>query len=363
MAGHEAVRDDADVDADRLELAFRTVVDAVGRGELGAASLAVGLRDRVLGVRTVGPPGVPGLDDDPLFPLASISKPIVATAVLQLVEDGLLSLNEPLAWHLPELGPDKGDVTAWHVLTHTSGVAEVDWPTVLADRHGAAVGFVEACRRPLLFPPGTGYRYSTLSFFLLGELVARLGGPSLEGHLARRVFEPLGITSVTLDPRAHPARALPIEGITAGLDVTEAEATETFISLAIPGGGFWGTAADVVRLGQELLRIDRTGARGILSPATLELMTRDHTGSMPWVVHDDGAQAHRGLGWGTATRGGGRYLPGSSRVAEHDGVTGGTFWIDPEWGLVVVFLAASFTARTTVRRRALQVVYSALRRR
>jgi CubicO group peptidase (beta-lactamase class C family) len=351
------------VDDDRLEQAFRRVGEVVAGGEPPAAALAVGLGDRVLGVRAFGAPDHPSVDDASRFPLASISKPIVATAVLQLVDDGLLRLGEPLALHLPELAaadPGKADITAWHVLTHTSGLTEVDWPTALAARADAPLGFEEACRRPLAFAPGTAYLYSSLSFYLLGEVVARLGGPSLEGYLERRVFAPLGVTSVTLDPRGDPPRAVPIGGITAGVDVSAPAATDYFIRLALPGGGFWGTAADVLRFGQGLLRVARTGRGGVLSPAALELMTRDHTGRIPFLVHADGLQVHRALGWGTATRGGMRLLPGSARVFEHDGVTGGTLWIDPEWDLVVVFLAGSFVAPTSVRRSALQLVYSAL---
>jgi CubicO group peptidase (beta-lactamase class C family) len=288
------------VDDDRLEQAFRRVGEVVAGGEPPAAALAVarGPRARRADLRRAGHPSV---DDASRFPLASISKPIVATAVLQLVDDGLLRLGEPLALHLPELAaadPDKADITAWHVLTHTSGLTEVDWPTALAARADAPLGFEEACRRPLAFAPGTAYLYSSLSFYLLGEVVARLGGPSLEGYLERRVFAPLGRDVRDARPAWRPGARRADRRDHRGRRRVGGRGHRLLHPTGPPGGGFWGTAADVLRFGQGLLRVARTGRAGSSAPAALELMTRDHTGRMPFLVHADGLQVHRALGWG-----------------------------------------------------------------
>lgn len=137
-----------------------------------------------------------------IFLLASITKPVVATAVMQLVADGLLLLNEPLERHLPELeAPGKPYLTAWHLLTHTSGVKEIDWLTTLRQLPERAVSFEVACTEMPMFAPGASFSYSTLTFHLLAELVARLSRRPFAAYLEARIFGPLGMHDTSFDPR------------------------------------------------------------------------------------------------------------------------------------------------------------------
>jgi D-alanyl-D-alanine carboxypeptidase len=179
------------------------------------------------------------------FRVASNSKLLTATAVLELVEDGRLGLDEPVLGRLvSELGvtptdPGISAITLRQLLSHTSGFPEYQ-RTFFG---GAAANCVEAARRglggALLGPPGTVYRYSNMNFCLIGLLIESLTGRPYETVIQEDVLEPLGISDMrmagTYDVRpgdvAHPT--------TPG---------RTFME-ALGGAGAWiGTASDLVRI-------------------------------------------------------------------------------------------------------------------
>ena len=119
-------------------------------------------------------PGQPKQSVDGLFFLASVTKPIFATALMQLVEDGTLSLERPIADWLPEFtGGGKDDVTIAHLLTHTSGVVDISPDVLRRTRPSAARMTQLTIAAPLQFPPGTRWEYCSASFYLLaGDLPA-----------------------------------------------------------------------------------------------------------------------------------------------------------------------------------------------
>lgn len=300
------------------------------------------------------------VDCDSIFPLASITKPILALAVLQLVEAGVLDLSQPINRYLPEFDdPDKATITAWHLLTHTSGIEEIDWQSAVQHYPQRIVSFSAACQAKTLFPPGSQINYSTLTFYILAELVTRLGGEVYPVFLSNHIFKPLQMHTTSFDPREKVERAVPVLGISGGQALTQQEATNFFISFAMPGAGLWSSANDVTRLGQALLQTYQWQRHNLLSPAFLDLMTRDHTGSRKHAA--TGAYgAHYGLGWRKGHWTGYQTIPASPNVFEHDGA-GGLLWIDPDNNLVVVYLTNNFAADSSVRNGALQCVYRALR--
>ena len=275
----------------------------------------------------------PAVSAASLFYLASLTKPILATAVLQLVERGLLSLAIPLHVYLPEFcGKEREAVTAWHLLTHTSGLPEIDWETALRAWPERAVSFEVACTVPLEFAPGQRIGYSTLSFFVLAELLERLGGQAYPTFLKEHIFTPLDMRETTFRPLKQGQQMVPIQGISAGTALDEQAATEVLISLALPGAGLWSTAGDLMRFGQACL-----SQHHVVSAATQQWMTRDHTGTR---VPGGATPAPYGLGWHKSTLTG--RWPGSSLVFEQDGAAGSWLWIDPETELVMVFLTSAF---------------------
>ena len=138
--------------------------------------------------------------------LASITKPIVATAVLQQVEAGRVELAGNLGTWAPELvNPDWAPVTPWHVLSHTSGIDDVDLEAVMRGGGGRADLLDRLSRAGQVTRPGTTYHYASVPYDLLAEAVARRTGEPFETLLRRTLLDPLGMSSTTFDPRPDPA--------------------------------------------------------------------------------------------------------------------------------------------------------------
>ena len=343
-------------DLERLNLAFANLATDVAAGRASVAVLGVASSQAVARLEAFGQTaGVPVTPEHILL-LASITKPIVATAVMQLVAEGRLLLDEPLSKHLPEIAaPGKPHITAWHLLTHTSGIREIDWFTTLRQLPKRVVGFEAACAESPLFTPGASFSYSTLTFYLLAELVTRCSGTPFAEYLETRIFRPLGMTDTSFEPRDKRTRMVAVEGVTEPGGPSVKAATDAFLSFAMPGAGLWSTAGDLIRFGQAVLRRDPT----LLPAPYAELIGRDQTrglleqGTPP-------RPRHQAFGWRKGKVDGIDIVPASPSVIEHDGATGGALWLDPERDLVFVYLTNSFNADTSVRQRALQVVYSAL---
>jgi len=355
------------LDSSRLQHALNTLATAMDqRPPATAAVLVVATSSQLLCRETFAAKSFQHqLTPDSLFLLVSITKPIIATAIMQLVDDGLLTLHQPITYYLPDFDrPDKAPVTTWHLLTHTSGIGEIDWPTTLRHYPQYAVSYEVACAYPLDFWPGTQFQYSTLAFYVLSELITRLSGMPYQAYLQQRLFAPLAMHHTTFDPRPTFAdRMVPVEGITAGIPISSEKATNRFIAMANPGAGLWSSAPDLIRFGQALLKIATSQEQNpyILSNAALTLMTREHMTGLTKMENKHTQHVHYSLGWRKGSLG--TYiLPGSPLVFEHDGATGGQLWIDPEWDLVFVFLTNTFGADATLRYGALQTIYSALSR-
>jgi CubicO group peptidase (beta-lactamase class C family) len=140
-----------------------------------------------------------------VYPLASITKTFVATAVMMLVEDGALELDRAITEILPGLPPAWARIRVKHLLAHTSGIKDCYahagfgyyTPATVAERIGAVA------RLPLASPPGCRTDYSNTGYLLLGEIIAAVSGQSYDSFLAGRVFRPLGMTQTRVnDPRA-----------------------------------------------------------------------------------------------------------------------------------------------------------------
>src|SRR5919109_3491269 len=133
-----------------------------------------------------------------VYRIASISKPIAATAVMQLVERGRVSLDDPIQKYVPRF-PAKGDqtITVRHLLTHTSGIRHYRGGEMESSREYETV--IDALSifqdDPLLFAPGTKYSYSTYAYNLLGAVVEAASGLNFETYLRTQVWGPAGMTS------------------------------------------------------------------------------------------------------------------------------------------------------------------------
>jgi uncharacterized protein YbbC (DUF1343 family)/CubicO group peptidase (beta-lactamase class C family) len=324
------------------------VEDAIGRRELPGAVVLVGRGDAIVyhaafGRRALEPSPEP-MTEDTIFDLASLTKVVATTtSVMQLVEQGRLRLNDPVARYIPDFGRYRKDsIAIRHLLTHTSGLRpdlelEVEF-------NGADEAIRRASEEVPLAPPGDRFVYSDINFFLLGDIVRRVSGERLDQYAARHVFEPLGMKDTMFLPgdplrsRIAPTEkcrtiAWPCGG--AGVPFLRGvvhDPTARRMEGVAGHAGLFSTAADLSRFCRMLLGGGRLGSARILSPATVERMTSPST---PAALRDV-----RGLGWDidssySANRG--ELFPIGS--FGHTGFTGTSLWLDPGTRSYVVFLS------------------------
>lgn len=296
-------------------------------------------------------PGAPRVERDTIFPLASITKPIAATAVMILVEDGLLGLNRPVAEYIPEFqGEGKSSVMVHHLLTHTSGFNDEQLETYVKQNRGTLAAPPPVgdqppymhewlglrYQAPLSKPPGVEMSYCDYGYRLLGEIVRRVSGQSVSEFAAKRIFEPLRMIDTSFGVRESSRSRLVRRRMEAGWAVSLGSEpgleTPTFQHTPWANGAAYSTAMDMAIFAQMFL--DR-GCRGdvrILSPASVTEMTRNQ---IPGIPARDGdelfPEAGWGLGWdihGTkrGLRDGSLYSPASFC---HGGSGGMSLWVDP----------------------------------
>ena len=343
----------------RLDPVFEELERRVVAGDLDTAALAVGDADGAIrseaftrAKREVTP--------DSYFFLASVTKPIFATAFMRVVQDGLIGLDEPIARWLPEFrAGDKSLVTARHLLTHTSGVPDVSVEELGRQRPSAARMTRVALEAPLRYRPGARYEYCTVTFYLLAALIERASGLTYREYLSRHLLEPLGM-SATFDPRRAGRPIVAVQG--AGVDnrFVRFLMLRFLAGAALPGGGLFGTLDDLLRFGAALLRpVSGPGGEPVpISTATFAEMARDQLGGIPGFYDGQERAVHFGLGWGKPTL---MFdLPGSPGVVSHGGATGTRLWIDPDAGLVFVFFTNRWAADRSPEAAALRGTYRAM---
>lgn len=308
------------------------VREEIRRGSFPGASLAVGRWGAVVLEEGLGQTGRGEGQVDPentVYDLASLSKVVgTTTAVMLLVEDGLIRLDDPVQAYLPEFrGGAKDRVTIRHLLTHTSGLP--DW----VELGGSTPE--ESLRRlinlPLQSSPGMRVLYSDVGFAILYAAAERAAGEPLYRLLDRRVFEPLGMhhTSYVYGEacRACAPTSRPLGDAYRGR-VHDPIARK--LGGLAGNAGLFSTGHDMARFAAMLANGGRLGDVRVLRESTIRTFIARQPGT-----------GTRALGWDTPG-GPGQGAFGSrvsSRSYGHTGFTGTSIWIDPDRGTWVVLLA------------------------
>jgi CubicO group peptidase (beta-lactamase class C family) len=254
---------------------------------------AVLTRDRTLAWRESRgeATGEPGLNPADLqYRIGSITKTMTAVLVLQLRDEGKLSLNEPVATYLPEVGG--ADLTVRALLAHSSGLAAEPpgswWERSPGRSFEELVAGVQGARP---FDPGTTYHYSNLGFGLLGEIVARLRGSTWWEALSSRVLEPLSMLRTSYDAFEPHAQGYSVHPWSGELYAEPAVDTRAMA----PAGQVWSTVLDLATFADFLV----AGDERVLRTGTLEEMMTPQAGTLA-----EGLGAGYGLGL--------RLVPGGS---------------------------------------------------
>ena len=335
------------------------------------------------------------MQTDSIFALASMTKPMVAVGALTLTQQGKLPLFSKVADYYPELAPMKVAVkkpdgtvaleapqramTVQDLMRHTSGLTYGGRPDTsgaalapypagseLPSMQGSAAFVQRISGLSLVHQPGTVFEYST-SFEMLGAVIEKVAGQSLDAYLRQAIWAPLGMTDTGFHVaaakqarQARPFKLNPLDGKPQRIEVLEKDA-----SFECGGGCSLGTVPDYLRFGQMLVNGGEFNGQRVLSPQMVQLMTSNHlTRNIDNRVAN--VEPHRdgyGFGLGVAVRvePGLAAVPGNVGEYSWNGAYGTGFFVDPKEKLVVVFgTAAPGDLRKYYREQIQDLVYGAM---
>jgi len=318
----------------RLAVLDPIVDGAIAQGQIPGAVVVVGHDGQVAYRKAYGNralvPRREAMTLDTVFDCASLTKVIATTtAIMQLWEQGKLRMNDPVAKYIPEFGQNgKQEITIRQLLVHYSGLApDMDLTRRWEGRETAyRMAFEEAPERT----PGAGFVYSDINFVVLGALVERLSGESLDEYTARHLFAPLGMKETRfLPPASWEPRIAPTEEDENHrlLRGVVHDPTARRMGGVAGHAGVFSTADDLAIFAQALL----DGGRGVLTAATIAKMTAPQ--------QPVNGMALRGFGWdidSPLSTNRGELLPVGGYG--HTGFTGTSLWIDPATKTYILLL-------------------------
>jgi len=367
----------------RLKEMAAAVQDSVDKKEIPGSVVLIARRGKVAYFETFGfrdrEANAP-MTRDTIFRIASMTKPIVTTAAMILVDEGRLNLSDPVSRHLPEfkgamvgvekkdaagaatlaLEPAQREMTVLDLMRHTSGLTYGPFgKSLVKDRYLAAKvaepGQTNAemaaklARLPLQNQPGTRWDYS-MSTDVLGRVVEVAGGMELGQFIEQRILKPLGMGDTGFwvsDPAKHAriaaAQADPATGKRPALP------DKTRPGWQSGGGGMVSTAGDYARFCQMLLNGGELDGARILSRKSVDMMTRDqlpagiptNSSKIPAIDVRQEAGNGFGLGFMVRTAEGRNEVSGSVGDYTWSGILGTYFWVDPKKEMFGIVLQQS----------------------
>ena len=346
------------------------LASAVDQGDLPGVVALVVNRERVLyheAFGTLNAAQKVAMPKDAIFQIASMTKPLTSMAIMRLVAEGKLDVDDEVSRYVPGLANPQvitsfdGEsgtyetraatrpITIRQLLTHTSGIAYTFSNPALAVA-AKATGFNDPIRLPLVHEPGERWAYGA-STRVLGMVVEKVSGQTLDVFLAERVLHPLGMQETTFEvPRSKYARVVTTHQRMADGSLPERPNPATLPVTVQGDGGLYSTAADYARFVQMLVHEGRLGQTRHLETGTVHQMTRNQMGDVvvqtqPSTIPALSKPFPAGAGadtWGfgfqiTAAASTKPTLrrPGSYNWA---GIYNTHFWVDPKAEIGVVFL-------------------------
>jgi len=265
------------------------------------------------------------MTEDTIFDAASLTKIIATTSCLmKLFEEGKLRISDPVTRYLPEFQDGHSNITVRNLMTHFSGLPpdlslDPDWT-------GYETGIEKALHVKPDNPPGVRMVYSDINYILLGEIVHRLSGETLNDYARDILFEPLGMKDTMFLPPASlrdriapteidPKTGAPFRGIVH-------DETSRAMGGVAGHAGLFTTAGDLALFAQMILDQGKANGKRLFSPATIDYFTSPQTPPDQPIL--------RGLGWDIdspfASNRGELFPIGSFG---HTGFTGTSIWVDP----------------------------------
>lgn len=356
----------AGMEAAQLKRITPVLEEFVERGQMSGAVTLVMRRGTLAHFEAVGWQDLEAkkpMQRDTIFQIMSMTKPFTGVAIMMLAEEGRLRLHDRVEDHLPEfrgqmviesekdgvrvLRKPSRPITIRDLMTHTSGLGPaapgIGDIMVRMDRTLADACLIYS-QQPLLFDPGTRWMYSNTGIAVLGRIVEVRSGMSFEQFLERRIFQPLGMTDTHVFlPPGKRGRLAPVytvkDGrlVKAGDDILGGDPMKfrEGAKYSGPEHSLYSTAWDLAQFYQMMLNGGELNGRRLLSPASVETMTRLHTGELQ-AGHNPGTGF--GLTWEVTKEAAGTLTGQSIGTYGHGGAFGTYGWVDPQKKLVGVFL-------------------------
>ena len=381
----------------RLDAVIQREVDC---GNLPGAVILLSRGDQIAHQKAYGQQRV----DDPIpmamdsiFRIYSMTKPIVSVAIMMLAEQGRLLISQPVSHFLPEfagmqvacehvaadgsrtmtLEPCVREMTVQDLLRHTAGLTYgfFGGPTLVkaayrsngieSGKFSNAELVTELGKLPLAYQPGTVWEYSRATD-VLGALLERVHGQSLDVILREQIFDPLQMpdTGFSVEPAQHYriAEPLAIDPVTQeAVKVIDVRNPPVFLS---GGGGLVSTAYDYLRFARMLRNGGALDGVRLLSRKMVQFMASDHLTGMPQgtsgPAYLPGAGYGFGLGLAVRTSVGAAATPGSVGDFHWSGLAGTYFWIDPQEDLIGIWLMQAPEQRDRFRQMVRNLVHASL---
>jgi CubicO group peptidase (beta-lactamase class C family) len=298
----------------------------------------------------------PAIREDPLFLMASITKPIVYLAALMLVERGRLNLTDRVTRYVPEFAAhDKEETLVLHLFTHTSGLPDMLPNNEQMRRdHASLAKFLDGASRDteLLFKPGTKLSYQSMGTAVVADIVQRLSGKRIAEFLRTEIFEPLNLKSIGLGSKDLARERIVRVEVPEYQNGPDWDWNSLYWhELGVPWGGLFSSAEDFAVLCQVMLSGGAWGGVRLLSPATVRMMTTNRLDDLPDLPEPVRRTQPWGLGWrmnhtGTPDSWGdllGRHVFG------HTGASGTMVWMDPQTQGFCILLTSGLRAKAPWR--------------
>jgi CubicO group peptidase (beta-lactamase class C family) len=240
---------------------------------------AVGLQDRERAIRA---------QPDTIFALTSATKPITCAGAMTLVDNGLLSLDDPIHRFIPAVRQQRlwngsapsSPILIRHIMTHCSGLIDAIPESFLATDYSLKELVAMGSVQPLAFDPGSRWAYANLGVNVLGRIIEIVSDRPFDEFIHRSILEPLGMkNSFYTLPRSREHRIAAAYASAAGVFVREELPFSSGHPFVAPSSSLFSTAQDLARFLQMLLGKGSFAGRRILSPHSAEAMVTSQTGS------------------------------------------------------------------------------------
>ena len=340
--------------ANAIRVRMQSFVD---KGTVPGAVTLVMKKGRVVSFEAVGYRDLENktpMTRDTIFDIRSMTKPVTAIGIMILMEEGKLALSDPVELYLPEFKgsaftDERGrrPITIQQLLTHTAGLPLYKLPVsneIPVKRDQILAEYVSfLAKQTPEYEPGTKHRYSSGGFAILGRIIEVVSGMAFDQFIDRRVFVPLGMKdSSFFYPMSKQRRVASIYRMQNG-KLSKWEELMAYSRVAkYPGPefGMYSTAADLAALSQMLLNGGIYEGQRILSRLSVQVMTANQTLGIASAV--TGREVVQGLSWGLFGDPLNDFPLTTRGSFGHNGAFGTIFWIDPQEGMIRIFLEQVF---------------------